>query len=160
MFKEYRLPLTRKNPPKATVTADIRHEESFSAQAYTFNHDFLATDGELHLTLNTLQTYVTADGIKVERGIEFVFDADITTGLHAIQNRKVSAAYWKMWREGDKLRVQTFGADTGSVDLEFDHENERYDGKFHFRSLGVDGEEGIDIDSGRFSISGRNDIAL
>ncbi|RON18126.1 hypothetical protein BK660_22855 [Pseudomonas brassicacearum] len=160
MFTEYTLALIKKNPPQGSVNANVVNDQHFEADTFNFNHDYLATDGKLYLTLNTLQTSVYPDGKKIYRGIEIVFDADITWGIHKIADRKVCAAFWKMWKENGTFRVETFRADKGVFHLmTFDHDTEQYKGYFNFTSLGDD-KTTKSIEDGEFIIEGRSDIAI
>jgi chitinase len=159
MLKEHTLPQTRNNPTAGEVTANVKGDQSFKDDGFNFAYDYYTTDSQLRLTLSAAQTYEAPNGTTVVRGIEMVFNADTVSGTHKIEDKKVSATYWKMWAENGDTRFQTFDADTGSVNLEFDHEKETYEGNFAFKSSGP-GATALEIDAGRFSVKGRDNFML
>lgn len=159
MLTEHILPQTKNNPSSGSVTAVAVDDKEFEAEAFNFAYDYYTTDKQLRLTLSAVQTSTDANGAKVLRGIEMVFNAYAVSGTHKIEDKKVSATYWKMWAENDKTRFQTFDADKGSVSLKFDHVQEIYEGSFSFTSIGPNATV-LEIKDGKFSITGRDNFTL
>lgn len=159
MLTEHILPQTTNNPSTGKVKANVKGDQPFKDDAFNFAYDYYTTDRQLRLTLSAAQTSEDANGKTVVRGIEMVFNADTVSGTHKIEGKKVSATYWKMWSENGETRFQTFDADTGSVNLEFDHEEETYEGRFSFKSSGPVATV-LEIDEGIFSIKGRDNFTL
>ncbi|WP_192562291.1 hypothetical protein [Pseudomonas gozinkensis] len=158
MFTQYLRPLTKNNPCKGTLTADVSGETPFTSEGLGFANDYSAIDDKLHLALSTLQN-VNQGVVVMQRGFEMVFDADIKSGTYRFEDKKVFASYWTMRIESSKLRIETFSADTGTITVDFDDTNEMYEATFSFKSTDATGGQ-LEVTQGRLSIKGRDDIIL
>lgn len=159
MLTEHVLPQTRTNPSSGTLAADVIGEPAFNADGLNFAYDYYTTDKKLRLTLSAVQTVKDEQGSTVIRGIEMVFNSDMVSGDHAIKDGKFSATWWKMYADGADTLFQTYNADSGSISLSFDHEQELYEGRFSFESNGPGSDSAI-VKSGSFSIKGRDNFTL
>lgn len=159
MLTEHILPQTVTHPSSGTVTAQVTGDDLFDTNIVNFAYDYYTTDKQLRLTLSTAQAPAGASGKNVMRGIEMVFNVDILDGKHRIEDKQVSATYWELGEKNGESRFQTYDADTGSIDVKFDHEKETYDGSFSFTSKGP-GTVLLELTEGRFSITGRDNLTL
>ncbi|MCQ6257513.1 hypothetical protein [Pseudomonas sp. Q11] len=153
MLTQHTLPQTQTNPSSGSVTAQIEDDTSFVTDTLNFAYDYYTTDRQLRLTLSAVQMPDNAAPERVIRGIEMVFNADVTHETLIIGEQKVHVTYWKMWAENGQTRFQTNDADNGSVSVIFDHQQETYIGNFTFGPAGS-------VIQGNFSIKGRDNFTL
>ncbi len=159
MFTRHQFPIIKTSPSIGRMTARISGDLDFTSQNSGFSYDHYTTDNKLHLSLNTVQLTTDANGNEIERGIEIVFPPDISSGTYNFEDKKVCATFWKIWQVETHIRFETYSADTGSITLSFDHDQELYKGSFQFKSAGAEGRE-LEVNSGTFSIKGRDSISL
>ncbi|MCE0462353.1 hypothetical protein [Pseudomonas uvaldensis] len=153
MLTQYILPQTRKNPSSGSAVAQLEDGTPFQSTLINFAYDYYTTDRKLRLTLSAVQVPDDTAPERVIRGIEMVFNPDVTTETLMIGEQKVHVTYWTMWAENGQTRFLTNDADNGSVSVIFNHEEETYLGSFTFGSAGS-------VIQGSFSIQGRDNFTL
>ncbi|MBT2297141.1 hypothetical protein [Pseudomonas fluorescens] len=153
MLTQHILPQTQTNPSSGSVNAQVEGGTSFVTDTLNFAYDYYTTDRKLRLTLSAVQMPDDAAPERVIRGIEMVFNADVTHETLIIGEQKVYVTYWEMWAENGQTRFQTNDADTGSVSVIFNHQEETYLGTFTFGPAG-------NVIQGNFSIKGRDNFTL
>jgi hypothetical protein len=159
MLTRHILPQTQNNPSSGNVTAQVAGDGTFTTETLNFAYDYYTTDKQLRLTFSALQSPDETNGQQILRGIEMVFDSNVTRGTLNVKDGRVNATYWKMWGENGETLFHTYDADAGSVTVDFNHQDETYSASFSFESTGP-GHETACITEGVFQIKGRDNFTL
>ncbi|MFL1517762.1 hypothetical protein [Pseudomonas prosekii] len=159
MLTEHAIHQTISKSSSGSMSAEIDFDQQFKSEGLNFANDFYTTDKQMRLTLSSLQMLENTDSKKVIRGIEMVFAADVVSGTYSFQDKQVSATFWMIFADDQQSLYRSFGADQGSVTLEFDEEKENCHGTFSFTSNGP-GATVLTVRAGEFSVSGRDDFTL
>jgi hypothetical protein len=153
MLTQHILPQTQTTPSSGNVVAQLEDGAPFQSTMVNFAYDYYTTDRQLRLTLSAVQEPDDTAAERVIRGVEMVFSPEVTNETLVIGEQKVYVTYWTMWAENGQTRFQTNDADTGSVSVFFNHEEETYRGNFTFGPAGS-------VIQGSFSIQGRDNFTL
>lgn len=167
MLTNHRILQTKNSPSAGLMNANIQGEKPFATEVLNLANDFYTPDKKMRLTLSSLLILEDTSSRKVMHGIEMVFDDDLGSGTYRFEDKRVAATFWKILAENGETLYQSYGADTGSVELKFsnsggvtdDINKEIVNGTFSFKSIGP-GDTVLEIVTGEFFVMGRDDFTL
>ncbi|WP_103735268.1 hypothetical protein [Pseudomonas sp. GZJR-8] len=155
MLTRHVIPQNYATPSQGNLSARIGSaSNTLTAQSINFARDYYTTDRTMRMTLSALEKLP-----DMIHGLEITFLSTLSDGKHTIEEKKVSAVYWKLLAENNESVFYTHDADSGFINLTFYDALEIVEGTFSFKSTEPDGSVLV-IDGGNFKITGRDDLTL